>query len=278
MMIKSDMSIPQPPAPSENGDYDNLVLGNNNPLVAIYKGLLHIAGFWGDKPIDTVVDGEVLYWSEQLFPQSTGFNIKELIGLVKDYLNEQILVPPNVPSDTVKSSQQNTPLPLIINGGVNLAYLVPQRVISDPVKAYGTFSDTKMKVVDLPFNLRLSWDLSTSVQRLNVNALMAEDFLAAMNEILYEIGYSDIAEVGLDITGGCYNRRKVRGGTSWSSHSWGTAIDINPTKNRMGAKPGDTLFGVSATYQRAAAILYRYGFRTLKNDLQHWQHVPSKFR
>ena len=282
-MIKSDMSIPQsapqvPPAPSENGDYDNLVLGNNNPLVATYKGLLHIAGFWGDRPINTVVDGETLYWSEQLFPESTGSNVAHLISIIKAYLSEQILVPDNVPSEIVKSSQQNTPLPLIINGGVNPAYLVPQRVISDPVKAYGTFSDTKMKVVDLPFNLRLSWDLSNSVQRLNVNALMAEDFIDAMNELLYEIGYSELVEAGLDITGGCYNRRKIRGGNSWSSHSWATAFDINPTKNRMGARPEETLFGVSAIYHRAAAILYKYGFRTLKHDLMHWQWIPKNLR
>ncbi|MDD5291089.1 MAG: M15 family metallopeptidase [Patescibacteria group bacterium] len=36
--------------------------------------------------------------------------------------------------------------------------------------------------------------------------------------------------------GGCFNPRQIRGGQSWSTHSWGIAIDINPKWNRFGQK------------------------------------------
>ena len=33
---------------------------------------------------------------------------------------------------------------------------------------------------------------------------------------------------------GCFNIRPMRGGTNYSLHSWGVAIDINAATNRMG--------------------------------------------
>lgn len=36
---------------------------------------------------------------------------------------------------------------------------------------------------------------------------------------------------------GCFNIRKIRGGKTWSLHSWGIAIDINAAWNGLGAEP-----------------------------------------
>ena len=37
--------------------------------------------------------------------------------------------------------------------------------------------------------------------------------------------------------GGCFNIRKVRGGTEISSHAYGLAIDLNPRENPLGSTP-----------------------------------------
>lgn len=36
---------------------------------------------------------------------------------------------------------------------------------------------------------------------------------------------------------GCFNIRQVRGGTSWSLHSWGIAVDLNAAWNQLGKAP-----------------------------------------
>ena len=36
---------------------------------------------------------------------------------------------------------------------------------------------------------------------------------------------------------GCFNVRKMRGGTQMSIHSWGLAIDVNAKTNALGVKP-----------------------------------------
>ncbi len=37
----------------------------------------------------------------------------------------------------------------------------------------------------------------------------------------------------LDLFGGCLNVRKMRGGSSYSMHSWGIAVDLDPIRNKF---------------------------------------------
>lgn len=53
--------------------------------------------------------------------------------------------------------------------------------------------------------------------------------------------------------GGCYNFRTKRGGSSFSTHSWGIAIDLNELTNPMG-KPGDM-------EPRVVEIFESFGFK-----------------
>ena len=51
--------------------------------------------------------------------------------------------------------------------------------------------------------------------------------------VLKEYGAEKIAKLDLDKFGGCLNVRKMRGGSSWSIHSWGAAVDLSPDKNAL---------------------------------------------
>ncbi len=46
--------------------------------------------------------------------------------------------------------------------------------------------------------------------------LVADAFLNVFNELLEVYGYQRLVELGIDLYGGCFNFRKMRGGTSWS--------------------------------------------------------------
>lgn len=256
-----------------------LELGFKSPSVSHLKHLLNIAGYWGSASIDDVVDGELIYWVSRFIAGNVeGVPIYELADRVTEHLNILITPPKDAKEITVDVKVETNDSFITPSGKINQDYLVPAVVVRDPFEVYGKFEDLKMGIVELPFPLRLSWDLKSKITRLNVNSAMAEDFVNALGVIKSEIGLTAIQTCGLDITGGCYNRRKIRGGTKWSSHSWGTAIDINPVQNAMGKRATQTLFGTDSRYINAAEILYRHGFRTLESDNMHWQHVPKKYR
>ena len=46
-------------------------------------------------------------------------------------------------------------------------------------------------------------------------------------------GEAEIKALGLDLFGGCYNPRLMRGGSSLSTHSWATAINWDPEASQL---------------------------------------------
>ena len=46
-------------------------------------------------------------------------------------------------------------------------------------------------------------------------------------------GESKIRELRLDLYGGSFVKRKKRGGSTWSTHAWGIAVDFDPDKNQL---------------------------------------------
>lgn len=54
-----------------------------------------------------------------------------------------------------------------------------------------------------------------------------------LSRVLNHYGMEEIQGLRLDLWGGCLNVRKMRGGTRYSLHSWGIAVDDDPERNRL---------------------------------------------
>ena len=104
----------------------------------------------------------------------------------------------------------------------------------DVTAFYGKPGDhSKQTMIALPYPMKLAWDTSITVRRTTVHKKVAshvQDVLAAVKQ---EYGMDGIREIGVDLFGGALNVRKMRGGSAWSMHSWGIALDFDPARNRL---------------------------------------------
>jgi len=146
-------------------------------------------------------------------------------------------------------------------------------------KKYGTPTETGAEylvTLTLPYPMRLAWDLETSVTRMRVHKLVKDNFEAVFNDLLKEYGYVKIKELGIDLFGGCFAYRKMRGGSSWSKHSWGIAIDLDPARNTLKETAATARFA-RPEYKPMIDIFYKHGFIGLGKEKNYdWMHFEIK--
>jgi len=147
------------------------------------------------------------------------------------------------------------------------------------IKKYGQPNITGtgyLVIIDLPYPMRLAWDLKTKVTRMSCHKLVAENFKNIFNDLLDHYGLPEIQRLGIDLYGGCFNYRRMRGGTAWSTHSWGISIDLDPARNLLRETSRTARFS-RLEYKPMIDIFYKNGFESLgieKNyDWMHFQGV-----
>ena len=147
------------------------------------------------------------------------------------------------------------------------------------MQKYGTPNETGVDylvTISLPYPMRLSWDKSKIVTRLRCHKLIATQLTNIFNEILEFYGLAHIQRLGIDLYGGCFNFRKMRGGTDWSRHSWGVAIDLDPERNQLKATSKTARFA-KMDYKPMIDIFYKHGFVSLGREKNYdWMHFEVK--
>jgi hypothetical protein len=104
------------------------------------------------------------------------------------------------------------------------------------------------------------------------HTLVADAFSKVFNELLATYGYDKIVELGIDLYGGCFAFRKMRGGSDWSRHSWGIAIDLDPERNKL-KESGLTARFARPEYKPMIDIFYKHGFKSLGVEKNYdWMH------
>jgi hypothetical protein len=144
-------------------------------------------------------------------------------------------------------------------------------------KKYGTPTITGAEylvTLELPYPMRLAWDLDTKVNKMRVHKLIKNNFKGVFDDLLAHYGYEKLVELGIDLFGGCFAYRKMRGGSSWSKHSWGIAIDLDPVRNQLHETSRTARFA-RPEYKPMIDIFYKHGFiglGTEKNfDFMHFE-------
>lgn len=144
---------------------------------------------------------------------------------------------------------------------------------SQIIKKYGKPGTNIVSMV-LPYHMRIAWDLKTFVNSMQCHALMVPRFNAVFHDLMTHYGVRQLGVLGIDIFGGCYNFRQMRGGKSWSRHSWGIAIDLDPVRNGLKTTWKRAQFS-KPEYAPMVEIFYKHGFFSLgkeKNyDAMHFE-------
>lgn len=125
------------------------------------------------------------------------------------------------------------------------------------------FVDNYLRIVQLPFLMRLSWRPEQTIQRIQCHKDIACVLLDALREI-GEKGFGYLDENKFNWYGGCFNFRKNRRHDWLSVHAWGIAIDLNPQLAPLGLrKHKQPPFIIEAFKKR--------GFINIPDDAMHFQ-------
>jgi len=147
------------------------------------------------------------------------------------------------------------------------------------IKKYGTPNETGVGYlvkIQLPYPMRLAWDTDTTVTTMMCHKLVADKLKAAFTDILAEYGFKKIRELGIDLFGGCFNYRKMIGGSAWSMHAWGIAVDLDPGRNKL-KETSKTARFARPEYKPMIDIFYKNGFESLGREKNYdWMHFQIK--
>jgi hypothetical protein len=133
---------------------------------------------------------------------------------------------------------------------------------------------TRQVMCEVPFEMVLAWDTKTKLKRYSCHELVKEPMERIWNRTLEHYGYDKIVQLRLHHFGGCLNVRKMRGGSGWSMHSWGIAVDIDPDRNTLTMNSKQATMSKSS-YDKFWEFVYDEGAISLGKerdyDWMHWQ-------
>lgn len=149
----------------------------------------------------------------------------------------------------------------------------------DIIKKYGSPNETGsgyLVKIELPYPMRIAWDTTHTVSTMMCHKLVADKLIAIFNDLLAHYGIEKIKELGIDLFGGCFNYRKMRGGSDWSTHSWGIAIDLDPSRNKL-KETSKTARFARPEYKPMIDVFYKHGFESLGREKNYdWMHFQTK--
>lgn len=149
----------------------------------------------------------------------------------------------------------------------------PSQSESNLTRFYGAPGTNQGKVAT-PYPLKIAWDTGVVVNRFTCHEKLVMPIRRVLERVQDHYG-DQISELGLDLWGGCYNKRKMRGGSQWSTHSWGIAIDWDPSHNQLRWKK-DKASLAQPVYNQWWDLWEEEGFTSLGRAKNYdWMHIQA---
>ena len=114
-----------------------------------------------------------------------------------------------------------------------------------------------------------------TVKKMTCHEKVKDSLERIFKNTLSHYGIESIRKLHLDRFGGCLNVRKMRGGSSWSMHSWGIAVDLDPDRNRLRWKSDKAVFA-RKEYAPFWKIVQAEGWTSLGKARNYdWMHFQA---
>lgn len=139
----------------------------------------------------------------------------------------------------------------------------------------GGAAERQLIMVDLPYAMRIDWNLGQKSVRVRLHQKCADSALKAMREILGHYGEDRLRKLGLDRNAGTYEPRRMRGGANWSMHAYGCAWDFYAAPNGLTTRCPQALF-CGEEYKAFFDIWEANGWTSLGRAIgRDWMHVQA---
>ena len=117
----------------------------------------------------------------------------------------------------------------------------PKENSASLTRFYGGVGKNQVRI-DVPYRMVLAWDKDHIVRQIMCHKKVSESLYKILETVSKEYSEAEIKKHGFDLFGGCLNVRRIRGGTRWSTHAWGIAVDFDPARNRLRWGPDKAYF------------------------------------
>lgn len=159
---------------------------------------------------------------------------------------------------------------------VDASSLPRQREVSAFYGTPGEQIKSRLTTVSLPFKLRIDYNLRQRVGRVTLHEKCAPSFVSAMIAVRAEYGADGMKALGIDRYAGGYNHRRMRGGSKWSMHAYGCAVDFYAAPNGLRMRCPEALF-CGSEYRKFLDIMEAHGWlpavRLWGADAMHFQQA-----
>lgn len=135
---------------------------------------------------------------------------------------------------------------------------------------------SQLVTAKLPFAMRLDWALDQTVTKVTLHRLAAPTYVGALEAVRDRYDIEQMRALGIDRFAGGYVHRKMRGGTSWSMHAYGIAVDHYAGPNGLRMACPEALF-CGTDYKPFLDIMEAHGWlpaiRLWGKDAMHFQRA-----